>query len=55
VVKYGVHGEHQNNAVRIIVGVLSLGIIVVAVVISKRRRVDMTAAPTAAVETAAAP
>src|SRR5206468_4372114 len=37
VVKYGVHGQHQNNAVRIIVGVLSLGIIVAAVVISKRR------------------
>ncbi len=41
VVKYGVHGPHQNNAVRIIVGVLALGGIVVAVVVSKRREVDM--------------
>jgi K(+)-stimulated pyrophosphate-energized sodium pump len=41
VVKYGVHGPHQNNAVRIIVGILSVGLIVGAVVISKRRHVDM--------------
>jgi K(+)-stimulated pyrophosphate-energized sodium pump len=41
VVKYGVHGPHQNNAVRIIVGVLALGGIVVAVVVSKRREVNM--------------
>ncbi|MDQ1695382.1 MAG: K(+)-stimulated pyrophosphate-energized sodium pump [Frankiaceae bacterium] len=54
VVKYGVHGPHQNTGVRVVVGVLSVGLIVVAVVISKRRRVDMGAqAP--AVETAAAP
>jgi K(+)-stimulated pyrophosphate-energized sodium pump len=42
VVKYGVHGPHQNNAVRIIVGVLSLGGIVAAVIVSKRRHVDMS-------------
>jgi K(+)-stimulated pyrophosphate-energized sodium pump len=42
VVKYGVHGPHQSNAVRIIVGVLSLGGIVVAVIVSKRRHVDMS-------------
>jgi K(+)-stimulated pyrophosphate-energized sodium pump len=54
VVKYGVHGTHQNNAVRVIVGVLAVGLIVGAVVISKRRKVDMGAqAP--AVETASAP
>jgi K(+)-stimulated pyrophosphate-energized sodium pump len=55
VVKYGVHGPHQNNAVRIIVGVLALGGIVAAVVVSKRRQVDMGApsTPTTATETAA--
>src|SRR3954451_12150275 len=56
VVKYGVHGPHQNNAVRVVVGVISLGLIVGAVVVSKRRKMDM--GPTAdvpAVETAAAP
>src|SRR3954451_19938038 len=56
VVKYGVHGPHQNNAVRIIVGVLALGLIVGAVVVSKRRKMDM--GPTAgvpAVETASTP
>jgi K(+)-stimulated pyrophosphate-energized sodium pump len=42
VVKYGVHGPHQNNAVRIIVGVLAVGGIVASVVISKRRQVDMS-------------
>jgi K(+)-stimulated pyrophosphate-energized sodium pump len=42
VVKYGVHGPHANAAVRIVVGVLSLGGIVAAVVVSKRRRVDMS-------------
>ncbi|HEX3823726.1 MAG TPA: sodium-translocating pyrophosphatase [Mycobacteriales bacterium] len=42
VVKYGIHGPHQNNAVRIIVGVLALGGIVAAVVVSKRRHVDMS-------------
>jgi K(+)-stimulated pyrophosphate-energized sodium pump len=52
VVKYGVHGPHQNNAVRIIVGVVSLGLIVGAVVISKRRQVDMSSE--AAAEKAAA-
>ncbi len=51
VVKYGVHGQHQNNAVRIVVGVLSLGLIVGAVIVSKRRRVDM-GSDTPAVETA---
>ncbi|HVS69210.1 MAG TPA: sodium/proton-translocating pyrophosphatase, partial [Mycobacteriales bacterium] len=42
VVKYGVHGGH-NGAVRIIVGVIALGGIVTAVVVSKRAKVDMTA------------
>jgi K(+)-stimulated pyrophosphate-energized sodium pump len=41
VVKYGVNGPHQNTAVRVIVGVISLGLIVGAIVVSKRRRVDM--------------
>src|SRR4051794_9440997 len=56
VVKYGVHGPHQNNAIRVVVGVISVGLIVGAVVVSKRRKMDM--GPTAdvpAVETAAAP
>jgi K(+)-stimulated pyrophosphate-energized sodium pump len=54
VVKYGVHGPHENTAVRIIVGVISLGLIVGAVIVSKRRKFDMGAeAP--AVETASAP
>ncbi|HWC36123.1 MAG TPA: sodium-translocating pyrophosphatase [Mycobacteriales bacterium] len=48
VVKYGVHGPHQNNAVRIIVGVIALGGIVTAVVVSKRQKVDMSATPDAA-------
>jgi K(+)-stimulated pyrophosphate-energized sodium pump len=46
VVKYGVHGGH-NGAVRIIVGIIALGGIVVAVFVSKRQRVDMTATPDA--------
>jgi K(+)-stimulated pyrophosphate-energized sodium pump len=45
VVKYGVHGPHQNTAVRVVVGVLSVGLIVVAVIISKRRVVDMAGSP----------
>ena len=54
VVKYGVHGPHENTALRVIVGILALGLIVGAVVVSKRRKLDMGAeAP--AVETAAAP
>jgi K(+)-stimulated pyrophosphate-energized sodium pump len=54
VVKYGVHGPHENTAIRVIVGILALGLIVGAVVVSKRRKFDMGAeAP--AVETAAAP
>jgi K(+)-stimulated pyrophosphate-energized sodium pump len=54
VVKYGVHGPHQNTAVRVVVGVISLGLIVGAVVVSKRRKLDMGAqAP--AVESAATP
>jgi K(+)-stimulated pyrophosphate-energized sodium pump len=52
VVKYGVNGPHQSTAVRVIVGVLSLGGIIVAVVVSKRRHVDMSAE--AAAEKAAA-
>ena len=43
VVKYGVHGPHQNTAIRVVVGVLSVGLIVGAIIVSKRRRVDMSA------------
>jgi K(+)-stimulated pyrophosphate-energized sodium pump len=43
VVKYGVHGPHQNTAIRVIVGVVSVGLVVGAIIISKRRRVDMSA------------
>jgi K(+)-stimulated pyrophosphate-energized sodium pump len=42
VVKYGVNGPHENTAIRVVVGVLSLGLIVGAVIISKRRHVDMS-------------
>jgi K(+)-stimulated pyrophosphate-energized sodium pump len=41
VVKYGVNGPHDNAWVRVIVGVIALGGIVAAVVISKRQKVDM--------------
>jgi K(+)-stimulated pyrophosphate-energized sodium pump len=41
VVKYGVHGPHDNVWVRVVVGVIALGGIVTAVVISKRQKVDM--------------
>jgi K(+)-stimulated pyrophosphate-energized sodium pump len=54
VVKYGVHGPHESAAVRIVVGVIALGLIVGAVVVSKRRKVDM-GAQTAPVEAAATP
>jgi len=54
VVKYGVHGPHENTAIRVVVGLISLGLIVGAVVVSKRRKVDM-GAQTPAVETASAP
>jgi K(+)-stimulated pyrophosphate-energized sodium pump len=54
VVKYGVHGPHQNTALRVIVGVISVGIIVAAVVISKRRQVDMSTEAADAKEAAAA-
>jgi len=54
VVKYGVHGPHQNNAVRIIVGVISVGLIVGAVVVSKRRAVGF-GSEKPAVETVATP
>jgi K(+)-stimulated pyrophosphate-energized sodium pump len=54
VVKYGVHGPHENTAVRVIVGVLALGGIVAAVIVSKRRRVEI-GAKTPAVETASTP
>jgi K(+)-stimulated pyrophosphate-energized sodium pump len=56
VVKYGVNGPHENTAVRVIVGVLALGLIVAAVVVSKRRKMDMgPTAPVPAVEEASAP
>jgi K(+)-stimulated pyrophosphate-energized sodium pump len=51
VVKYGVHGTHANAAVRVIVGLLALGGIAAAVIVSKRRRVDM-ASPAATAEPA---
>ena len=54
VVKYGVHGPHENNAVRIIVGVISVGLIVGAVVVSKRRAVGF-GSEKPAVETVATP
>jgi K(+)-stimulated pyrophosphate-energized sodium pump len=54
VVKYGIHGPHQNNAIRIIVGILALGGIVAAVVVSKRRKLTM-GSELPAVETAATP
>ncbi|HET6908244.1 MAG TPA: sodium-translocating pyrophosphatase [Mycobacteriales bacterium] len=54
VVKYGVHGSHQNTAVRVIVGVVALGLIVGAVVVSKRRQVGF-GSEKPAVETAATP
>ncbi|HMC71202.1 MAG TPA: sodium/proton-translocating pyrophosphatase, partial [Mycobacteriales bacterium] len=54
VVKYGVHGPHENTAVRVIVGVLALGLIVGAVVISKRRAVGF-GSEKPAVETASVP
>ncbi|HWB66011.1 MAG TPA: sodium-translocating pyrophosphatase, partial [Mycobacteriales bacterium] len=52
VVKYGVHGPHESTAVRVIVGIIALGGIVAAVIVSKRRRVDI-GTETPAVETAA--
>jgi K(+)-stimulated pyrophosphate-energized sodium pump len=56
VVKYGVHGPHENTAIRVVVGLIALGLIVAAVVVSKRRKMDM--GPTSgvpAVETASTP
>jgi K(+)-stimulated pyrophosphate-energized sodium pump len=41
VVKYGVNGPNQNTAVRVIVGVVALGGIIVAIVVSKRRPTDL--------------
>jgi K(+)-stimulated pyrophosphate-energized sodium pump len=53
VVKYGVNGPLENTAVRVIVGILALGGIVAAVIVSKRRKVDLgTSADAPAVETA---
>jgi K(+)-stimulated pyrophosphate-energized sodium pump len=54
VVKYGVHGPHQNNAVRIVVGIVAVGLIVGAVVVSKRRAVGF-GSEKPAVETVATP
>jgi K(+)-stimulated pyrophosphate-energized sodium pump len=55
VVKYGVHGPHQNNAVRIIVGVLAVGLILAAVVVSKRRETSFGTSDKPAVEAASTP
>ena len=54
VVKYGVNGPHENTALRVIVGTLAVGLIVGAVVVSKRRRINI-GAEVPAVETASAP
>ena len=54
VVKYGVNGPHENTALRVIVGTLAVGLIVGAVVVSKRRRISI-GAEVPAVETASAP
>src|SRR5262249_14856365 len=43
IVKYGVHGSHQNNALRRIVGVIALGALIAAVYYSKQQKVDMSA------------
>jgi K(+)-stimulated pyrophosphate-energized sodium pump len=50
VVKYGVHGAHESTALRVIVGVVSLGIIVGAVIVSKRRPSSLGASEAPAVE-----
>jgi K(+)-stimulated pyrophosphate-energized sodium pump len=56
VVKYGVHGPHESTALRVVVGILALGLIVAAVVVSKRRKMDMgPSSGVPAVETASAP
>jgi K(+)-stimulated pyrophosphate-energized sodium pump len=47
VVKYGVHGPHENTGLKIIVGVLALGGIVAAVIVSKRRVVEFGASAAA--------
>jgi K(+)-stimulated pyrophosphate-energized sodium pump len=49
VVKYGVH-FHHNQGVRIVAGIVAVVLLVAAVVVSKRRQVDMGAAPTETVE-----
>jgi K(+)-stimulated pyrophosphate-energized sodium pump len=54
VVKYGVHGPHENTAVRVVVGVIALGLIVGAVIVSKRRQIGF-GSEKPAVETAATP
>ena len=53
VVKYGVHGSHESAFVRVLIGVIALGTIVAAVVISKRRAVEF--GPTAVAEEAGQP
>ena len=47
VVKYGVHGPHENTALHVTVGIIAAAGIVAAVYVSKRRRIDI-AAPTPA-------
>jgi K(+)-stimulated pyrophosphate-energized sodium pump len=43
VVKYGVHGTHANTALRAVVGIIALGGITAAVIVSKRRVVEIGA------------
>ncbi len=47
VYRYGVVSPKGNTGVRVVVGVITVGVIVVALVISKRRKVDYGATPTA--------
>jgi K(+)-stimulated pyrophosphate-energized sodium pump len=50
VVRFGVGSNDENKGVRALVGVLTLGVIVVAVIVSKRRRVSFAAVPAATPE-----
>jgi K(+)-stimulated pyrophosphate-energized sodium pump len=53
VVEYGVHSSKANVGVRVIVGVITLAVIVGAVLVSKRRKVDYGTTPTAEASIAA--